>query len=153
MTVVLLISETWSLIENLWIKYTETKDKEIKKQLIEHYVSLVKIVAGRMYNFYGSKIEYDDLLGYGILGLIDSIDKFDISKNIKFERYVPTAAIMDKTVLTIFHGGQDTMLTTLLYGVPSITIPGQHYERDYNSAKLESLGASVKLPVHASTFG
>lgn len=79
-----------------------------------------------------------------------NIDKLPESpKNIKFERYVPTAAIMDKTVLTIFHGGQDTMLTTLLYGVPSITIPGQHYERDYNSAKLESLGASVKLPVHA----
>ncbi len=74
-------------IDNLWIIYSETKDKEIKKKLIEHYVSLVKIVAGRMYNFYGSKIEYDDLLGYGILGLIDSIDKFDITKNIKFETY------------------------------------------------------------------
>lgn len=74
-------------IENLWIKYTDTKDKEIKKILIENYISLVKIVAGRMYNFYGSKIEYDDLLGYGILGLIDSIDKFDTTKNIKFETY------------------------------------------------------------------
>lgn len=74
-------------IENLWIKYTDTKDKEIKKILIENYISLVKIVAGRMYNFYGSKIEYDDLLGYGVLGLIDSIDKFDITKNIKFETY------------------------------------------------------------------
>ncbi|MBU5426557.1 FliA/WhiG family RNA polymerase sigma factor [Tissierella pigra] len=74
-------------INNLWIKYNDTKDKEVKKILIENYVSLVKIVAGRMYNFYGSKIEYDDLLGYGILGLIDSIDKFDITKNIKFETY------------------------------------------------------------------
>ncbi|WMM26596.1 FliA/WhiG family RNA polymerase sigma factor [Tissierella sp. MB52-C2] len=74
-------------IKNLWIEYDHTKDKEIKKSLIENYVGLVKIVAGRMYNFYGSKIEYDDLLGYGILGLIDSIDKFDITKNIKFETY------------------------------------------------------------------
>ncbi|MBU5314253.1 FliA/WhiG family RNA polymerase sigma factor [Tissierella carlieri] len=74
-------------IENLWIKYTDTKDKELKKELIEYYIGLVKIVAGRMYNFYGSKIEYDDLLGYGVLGLIDSIDKFDITKNIKFETY------------------------------------------------------------------
>ena len=65
---------------NLWIKYNDTKDKELKKVLIENYMSLVKIVAGRMYNFYGSKIEYDDLLGYGVLGLIDSIDKFDITK-------------------------------------------------------------------------
>lgn len=74
-------------IENLWIKYIDTKDKELKKILIENYIGLVKIVAGRMYNFYGSKIEYDDLLGYGVLGLIDSIDKFDITKNIKFETY------------------------------------------------------------------
>lgn len=74
-------------IENLWKEYDETKDKEIKKILIENYVELVKIVAGRMYNFYGSKVEYDDLLGYGVLGLIDSIDKFDINKNVKFETY------------------------------------------------------------------
>ena len=40
-----------------------------------------------MYNFYGSKIEYDDLIGFGVLGLIDSIERFDISRNIKFETY------------------------------------------------------------------
>lgn len=74
-------------IEDLWIKYSQTKDIEIKKELIENYIDLVKIMAGRMYNFYGSKIEYDDLVGYGVLGLIDSINKFDINKNIKFETY------------------------------------------------------------------
>ncbi|MFA5575831.1 MAG: FliA/WhiG family RNA polymerase sigma factor [Tissierellaceae bacterium] len=74
-------------IDSLWIKYKDTKDRDLKKGLIEYYINLVKIVSGRMYNYYGSKIEYDDLMGYGILGLIDSIDKFDISKNIKFETY------------------------------------------------------------------
>lgn len=74
-------------IESLWIKYSQTKDVEIKKELIEHYIDLVKIIAGRMYNYYGSKIEYDDLIGYGTLGLIDSINKFDLTKNIKFETY------------------------------------------------------------------
>lgn len=74
-------------IELLWEKYTASNDKEIKKKIIEHYIELVKIIAGRMYNFYGTKIEYDDLLGYGVLGLIDSIDKFDLSKKIKFETY------------------------------------------------------------------
>jgi len=75
------------ITEEIWIKYKETEDKELKDLLIVNYVPLVKIVAGRMYNFYGSKVEFDDLLGYGILGLIDSIEKFDISKNIKFETY------------------------------------------------------------------
>ena len=33
-----------------------------------------------MYNYYGSKVEYDDLVGFGLLGLIDSIERFDIIK-------------------------------------------------------------------------
>ena len=74
-------------IDEIWVKYKETEDKELKNLLIVNYISLVKIVSGRMYNYYGSKVEFDDLLGYGILGLIDSIEKFDISKNIKFETY------------------------------------------------------------------
>lgn len=74
-------------IELLWKQYDSLKDKETKKKIIEHYIDLVKIIAGRMYNFYGTKIEYDDLLGYGVLGLIDSIDKFDLEKKIKFETY------------------------------------------------------------------
>ncbi len=40
-----------------------------------------------MYNFYGSKVEYDDLVGFGVMGLIDSIERFDLSKNAKFETY------------------------------------------------------------------
>ena len=74
-------------IDEIWVKYKETEDKELKNLLIVNYISLVKIVSGRMYNYYGSKVEFDDLLGYGILGLIDSIEKIDISKNIKFENY------------------------------------------------------------------
>lgn len=74
-------------IDQIWVKYKKTMDKELKNKLIEHYIPLVKIVAGRMYNYYGSKVEYEDLLSYGIFGLIDSIEKFDIDKNIKFETY------------------------------------------------------------------
>lgn len=74
-------------IEELWKKYTQTKSRDIKKMLIEEYIDLVKIVAGRMYNFYGSKIEYDDLVGFGAIGLIDSIERFDLNKNTKFETY------------------------------------------------------------------
>ena len=73
--------------EELWKRYAQTKSRSIKEQLIEEYVELVKIVAGRMYNFYGSKIEYDDLVGFGVMGLIDSIERFDLSKNTKFETY------------------------------------------------------------------
>lgn len=73
--------------EELWIKYTKSKDGKIKQLLIEEYLYLVKIMAGRMYNYYGSKIEYDDLVGFGVMGLIDSIERYDVTKNIKFETY------------------------------------------------------------------
>lgn len=67
--------------------------------------------------------------------------------NIKFEKYLPAASIMQDTRLVIFHGGQDTMLTTLIHGIPSLTIPGNHFERDYNATNLEKLGVSKKLSI------
>ncbi len=73
--------------DEIWQKYCKTRDRDLKQLLIEQYIYLVKIIAGRMYNYYGSKVEYDDLVGFGIIGLIDSIDKFDLNKNIKFETY------------------------------------------------------------------
>lgn len=73
--------------DELWIKYSKTKDQKIKQLLIEEYLYLVKIMAGRMYNYYGSKVEYDDLIGFGVMGLIDSIERYDVTKNIKFETY------------------------------------------------------------------
>lgn len=68
-------------------------------------------------------------------------------ENIKFERYFPVASIMNDIQAVIFHGGQDTMLTTLLHGVPSLTIPGNHFEREYNATNLEKLGVSKKLSI------
>ena len=71
----------------LWKKYNETKDPSVKEQLILEYVDLVKFVAGRLSIYLGSNVEYEDLVGYGVFGLIDAIDKFDLSKKVKFETY------------------------------------------------------------------
>lgn len=73
--------------EDLWKKYKKTKENIYKQELIKEYINLVKIVAGRLYNFYGGKIEFDDLLGYGVFGLIDAIEKYDLERDLKFETY------------------------------------------------------------------
>ncbi|MBP2026425.1 RNA polymerase sigma factor for flagellar operon FliA [Acetoanaerobium pronyense] len=77
--------------EDIWKKYDMEVDSntksEIKKEIIIKYISLVKIISGRLYNYYASNIEYEDLMSYGVIGLIDAIDKFDRTKNIKFETY------------------------------------------------------------------
>lgn len=73
--------------KKLWEEYSAKRSPELREQLILEYAPLVKIVAGRLSMYLGYNVEYDDLVSYGIFGLIDSIDKFDFGKEVKFETY------------------------------------------------------------------
>lgn len=73
--------------EQLWEAFFKNPSTELREQIIIEYAPLVKIVAGRLSMYLGYNVEYDDLVGYGIFGLIDAIDKFDINKEVKFETY------------------------------------------------------------------
>ena len=87
--------------EKLWDAYRQKKTQEIREQLIIEYAQLVKLVAGRLSMYLGHNVEYDDLVSYGIFGLIDAIDKFDLEKNVKFETYASLrirGAILDQIV-------------------------------------------------------
>lgn len=82
----------------LWEKFIKTKDPKIKEQLIIKYMPLVKLLAGRMVIYFGGNVEYDDLVSYGSIGLLDAIEKFDSQKGVKFETYAYTrikGAIID----------------------------------------------------------
>lgn len=84
---------------HLWKEYISTKNSEIRDKIILEYAPLVKIVAGRLSIYLGYNVEYDDLVGYGIFGLIDAIDKFDYDKGVKFETYASLrirGAILDQ---------------------------------------------------------
>ncbi len=74
-------------IENIWKEYAISKCKKCKDELIIHYIPIVKYVAGRLSVHMGHYIEYDDLVSYGIFGLIDAIDKYDINSGNKFTTY------------------------------------------------------------------
>ena len=87
------------LKEELWKEYQKSKSPGIREQLIIEYSSLVNVVAGRMSMHLGHLVEYDDLVGYGIFGLIDAIDKFELTKGVKFETYASLrirGAILDQ---------------------------------------------------------
>ena len=71
----------------LWELYKKSSDPELREKIIVEYAPLVKLVAGRMSMYLGFNVEYDDLVGYGVFGLIDAIDKFDYGKSVKFETY------------------------------------------------------------------
>ena len=83
----------------LWEEYARTKSDKLREQIIIEYVPLVKLVAGRLNMYLGYTVEYDDLVSYGVFGLIDAIDKFDYGKGIKFETYASLrirGAILDQ---------------------------------------------------------
>ena len=74
-------------IEQLWADYKATGSREARDRLIIHYSPLVKYVAGRVAVGLPQNIEQADLVSYGIFGLIDAIDKFNLERAIKFETY------------------------------------------------------------------
>ncbi len=79
--------EIESAIAELWREYKDTGEDRLRERLILHYSPLVKYVAGRVGVGLPSNIEQADLVSYGIFGLIDAIQKFDLERAIKFETY------------------------------------------------------------------
>ncbi len=80
-------------------EYAKTKSPEAREKIILEYAPLVKVVAGRLSMYLGYNVEYEDMVSYGIFGLIDAIDKFDCLKEVKFETYASLrirGAILDQ---------------------------------------------------------
>ena len=85
--------------KKLWEEYAGTRSPEVREKIILEYAPLVKVVAGRLSRYLGYNVEYEDLVSYGIFGLIDAIDKFDCLKDVKFETYASLrirGAILDQ---------------------------------------------------------
>ena len=74
-------------IASLWNKYHEKKTSEIRDQLVEVYLPLVNIIAGRVSISLPAHIDKDDLISSGFFGLLDAIERYDFSRGNKFETY------------------------------------------------------------------
>ncbi len=88
-----------SELRETWLLYKEHRDMGARDRLIIAYSPLVKYVAGRMSSGLPAHIEEGDLVSYGLLGLISALERFDLSRNIKFETYAVSrikGAIIDE---------------------------------------------------------
>src|ERR1700712_6121204 len=86
-------------LRDLWRRYKATGYTKAREQLVVAYSPLVKYVAGRMSSGLPAHVEEADLISYGLLGLINAIERFDIHREIKFETYAITrikGAIIDE---------------------------------------------------------
>ena len=71
----------------LWREYRRSNDQKVRDRLILTYAPLVKYVAGRLGSGLPAHVDDEDLVSYGLLGLIGAIERFDPDRDIKFETY------------------------------------------------------------------
>jgi len=71
----------------LWVEYKKSGERRLRDQLIVLYSPLVKYVAARVAVGLPQHVDGSDLVSYGIIGLIDAIDRFSPDRQVKFETY------------------------------------------------------------------
>ncbi len=77
-------------LKDLWRRYKDDGDQAARERLVLAYAPLVKYVAGRMSSGLPAHVEEADLISYGLLGLISAIERFDPSREIRFETFAIT---------------------------------------------------------------
>jgi RNA polymerase sigma factor for flagellar operon FliA len=74
--------------QTLWRQYrANPQSKPLRDRLILTYAPLVKYVAGRLGSGLPAHVDDDDLISYGLLGLIGAIERYDPDRDVKFETY------------------------------------------------------------------
>lgn len=74
-------------VDTRWNDYVTDRDSGLKEQLILQYAPLVKYVVGRLAIGLPNIMDFEDVLSYGTLGLIEAVERYDPSKGVKFETY------------------------------------------------------------------
>jgi RNA polymerase sigma factor for flagellar operon FliA len=77
-------------LRDLWRRFKGTGDVHARERLVIAYSPLVKYVAGRMASGLPAHVEEADLISYGLVGLINAIERFEVEREIKFETYAIT---------------------------------------------------------------
>jgi RNA polymerase sigma factor for flagellar operon FliA len=86
-------------LKELWRRCKDEGDERARERLVVAYSPLVKYVAGRMAAGLPSHVDEADLISYGLIGLIGSIERYDLDRDIKFETFAVSrikGAIIDE---------------------------------------------------------
>lgn len=73
--------------QDLWERYKKEQSADIREYFIVKYAPLTKYVAGKISNSLPNHVEFEDIVGYGVFGLLDAIDKYDPDKGVQFNTY------------------------------------------------------------------
>ena len=71
----------------LFQKYKQTRDVEIRNELVLIFMPVVKYAAMSLRNVYAKYGDHDDIVNEGVIALINAVETFDIERGVKFETY------------------------------------------------------------------
>src|SRR5438874_4357568 len=71
----------------LWQAYWDTHSTESRERLIVQYLPLVKYVVGRLAIGLPHVLSSEDVISYGVVGLIDAVERYEAGRNVKFSTY------------------------------------------------------------------
>ncbi len=71
----------------LWQKYGETRSETLRNQILMEYLYIATINAKRMRAVYQNKAELEDIVNQGVIALIESIERYDWTKDVQFDSY------------------------------------------------------------------
>lgn len=74
-------------LQDLWLQYGQTKDMDIRNTIIVRYSYIVKCIAIKTVGRYQYFNYMDDIISEGLIALLDAVEKFDLTKQVKFETF------------------------------------------------------------------
>lgn len=73
--------------EELWIQWRQEGEIAARDLLVEHYLWLIRYVAGRLMVGLPAQFDQDDVEGHGTFGLLDALQRYDYERGIRFETF------------------------------------------------------------------
>jgi RNA polymerase sigma factor for flagellar operon FliA len=71
----------------LWDKYEQTGDRGVKEEIIKRFLPLVRYVASRLAVKFPLGLDFEDILSFGVLGLLDAFDRFEPNRGFTFQTF------------------------------------------------------------------
>ena len=85
--------------DKLWEAYLASPEPKLKDEIVKRFLPLVRYVASRMSVKFPTGLDFEDILSFGVLGLLDAIDRFEPERGFVFQTFaVPRirGAILDE---------------------------------------------------------
>lgn len=73
--------------DDIWMEFVATRRPELRDEIILAYTPLVRFVVGRLGIPATSMLDAEDLVSYGMIGLINAVDRYDPARGVRFEAF------------------------------------------------------------------